>query len=765
MTRPAPEPYAGFRGRVGRTFAGSEPAWPERPARPGGPNVVVMLADDLGFADLGCYGSEIDTPHLDALAARGLRYTDFHSTPMCSPTRAALLTGRNPHSVGIGHVAHSDPGFPGYAMELSHDCVTTAEVLRDAGWATLMVGKWHLAKDSDCSDAGPRHSWPCQRGFDQFYGFLDGFTNLHHPHRLIRDNTAIDVDQYPPGYYFTDDITDQAIRMVQGVRASDPVKPFFLYFAHGAVHAPLHAKPVDIAKYDGRYAAGWDVVRSERFARMLELGILPPDSVLPPRNAEEGDDVVAWETLPPEQQRLFGRYMAVYAAMVDNIDQQFGRLCAALSDLGELDNTLFLFTSDNGASREGEAEGTTAYYSHLLGNTDTDADIARLTEVGGPTTTPHYPRGWAMASGTPFRLYKINTHAGGHSVPMIMAGPGLEQHAGGLRRQWTHVTDVLPTLLELLDLDLPAERAGTKVAQLAGSSFAASLRDPDAPGVHREQHFEMTGHRGFYRDGWEVVTRHRPLTPFEDSEWELYDLRADRTETTDLAEQYPDRVATLAAGWDAAARANQVFPLDEGSGLKYLRRPPRTELLDRRVVLRPGTPQLERWRSQRLIWYRSFVVDVTLTYAHGDGGVLVAHGDQGGGYALVVEDGAFRLEFNDGRGHMAQADAGPVPVGPTLLSAAFDAVGGGTWTARLSVDGQQRAELPALPLLFPMAPFEGISVGTDCKSPVSWRLYQAHGSFPFTGALDAVTYVPGPPAPDSPARMLDLLRELGARFE
>ena len=757
--------YAGFGGRAGRTFAGSEPWWPERPQREGAPNVVIVLADDLGFADLGCYGSEIDTPHLDALAARGLRYTDFHSTPMCSPTRAALLTGRNSHSVGIGHVAHSDPGFPGYAMELSDDCVTVAEVLRDAGWATLMVGKWHLAKDSDCSDAGPRHSWPCQRGFERFYGFLDGFTNLHHPHRLVRDNTAVDVDAYPPGYYFTDDITDEAIAMVKGVKASDPSKPFFLYFAHGAVHAPLHAKAEDIAKYEGRYASGWDVLRQQRFERMLELGILPPDTVLPPRNSEAGDDVLAWDDLPPEQKRLFARYMAVYAAMVDNIDQQFGRLCAALEELGELDSTIFLFTSDNGASREGEAEGTTAYYSHLLGTVDPQLDLARIDEVGGPTTTPHYPRGWAMASGTPFRLYKINTHAGGHSVPMLMAGPGLDSHAGGLRRQWTHVTDVLPTLLDLLGLDLPAERAGTPVAALAGTSFAHTLRDPQAPSEHREQVFEMTGHRGLYRDGWEVVTRHLPLTPIDDREWELYDLTSDRTETRDLAADEPERVAELAAAWDAAARANQVFPLDEGSGLKYLRRPARTEVFDRPVVLLPGTPQLERWRSQRLIWFRSFTVEVALAFSPGNAGILVAHGDQGGGYALYVDDGAYRLVFNDGRGRMHDADAGPVPAGNALLTAAFDAVGGGTWTARLSVDGSEMAVLQGLPLLFPMAPFEGISVGTDRKSPVSWALWEQHGCFPYSGDLRSVIYTPGEPAPDSPARMLDLLQEMGARFE
>jgi arylsulfatase A-like enzyme len=762
--RPQPRPYEGFSGRVGRTFAGSDPAWRERRTPPhGAPNVVVMLADDLGFADLGCYGSEIDTPHLDALAARGLQFTDFHATPMCSPTRAALLTGRNAHSVGIGHVAHSDPGFPGYAMELSDDCVTVAEVLRDAGWATLMVGKWHLAKDSDCTDAGPRHSWPCQRGFDRFYGFLDGFTNLHHPHRLVRDNSAVEVDAYPPGYYFTDDITDEAIAMVKGVRASEPSKPFFLYFAHGAVHAPLHAKPDDIAKYRDRYAAGWDAVRTERFARMLELGVLPADTVLPPRNSEPGNDVSAWDALPAEQQVLFARYMAVYAAMVDNVDQQFGRLCAALEAMGELDNTLFLVTSDNGASREGEAEGTTAYYSHLLGTTDLGADLARVEEIGGPTTTPHYPRGWAMVSNTPFRLYKINAHAGGHSVPMLLAGPGVP--GGGLRRQYTHVTDVLPTLLDLLGLDLPAQRHGSPVAALAGRSFAPALADAEAPSAHREQYTEMIGHRGFYRDGWEAVTLHQPLTPFSDEEWELYDLRTDPTETTDLATDHPEKVAELAAAWEQAAQANQVYPLDEGAGVKYLRRPARAEVFDRPVTLLAGTPSLERWRSQRLIWNRSFTVDVALSYRAGDTGVLVSHGDQGGGYALYVKDGRVVLVFNDGRGRTREVDGGGIGDGTTHLQAAFEAVGGGTWTARLAVAGERTASVDGLPVLFPMSPFEGISVGTDRRSPVSWSLWERHGPFPWTGELHSVTYTPGEPAPDSPARMLEVLCDLGRRFE
>ena len=323
--------YEGFGGRVGRTFAGSEPWWPERATpREGAPNVVVILADDLGYSDLGCFGSEIDTPNLDGLAARGLRYTNFHVTPMCSPTRAALLTGVNPHRAGVGTVAHSDAGFPGYAMELADDVVTVAEVFRDQGYATLMVGKWHLAKDSDCSAAGPKHSWPCQRGFERFYGILDAFTNQHHPHRLVQDNHLVEVDQYPDGYYFTDDLTDRAISMLRERKASAPRQPFFLYFAHGSVHAPIQAKPVDIAKYRNRYGEGWDRLREERWRRQQELGVIPEGLPLPPRNAEPGNEVAAWDDLPEAEQRLFARHMEVYAAMVDNLDQSVGRLLAAI---------------------------------------------------------------------------------------------------------------------------------------------------------------------------------------------------------------------------------------------------------------------------------------------------------------------------------------------------------------------------------------------------------------------------------------------------
>ena len=278
-----------------------------------------------------------------------------------------------------------DPGFPGYSMELPVDAATIAEILRDeAGYATMMVGKWHLAKDSDCSAAGPQHSWPCQRGFDRFYGILDAFTNLHQPHRLVEDNHLVEIDRYPDDYYFTDDITDRAISMIREQKASNPEQPFFLYFAHGAVHAPLHARAEDVAKYQGRYDVGWDALRAERFARQRELGVVPDDWELSPRNTEPNHDVQVWDELSEREQALFARHMEVYAAMVDRIDQNFGRLVTALEQLGELDNTIIVFLSDNGASREGEVTGTTAYYVHLLQGDDIDARLRAPRRDRGP---------------------------------------------------------------------------------------------------------------------------------------------------------------------------------------------------------------------------------------------------------------------------------------------------------------------------------------------------------------------------------------------
>ena len=763
-------PYEGFGGTVGRTFAGSESWWPERPTpRPDAPNVVVVLVDDLGFAELGCYGSEIPTPNIDRLAAAGVQFTNFHVTPMCSPTRAALLTGVNPHRAGTGHVANSDPGFPGYAAELANDVATAAEVFRDAGYHTIAIGKWHLTKDSDLSDAGPRHSWPCQRGFDRYYGVLDAFTNLHHPHRLVEDNHTVEVDQYPAGYYLTDDLTDKAIGAIRQAKASNPSQPFLCYFAHIAVHAPLQCKASDLANHRGNYDGGWDALRQVRHERQAELGLLHPGTPLPLRNSEDGDEVPPWDSLDRADQVLYARYMEVYAAMVDSVDQSVGRLYAALDELAEADNTIFLFLSDNGASREGEAGGTTSYFRSLVSKNvkdleDHQFDRGRIDLAGGPQALVHYPRGWAMASNTPFRLYKINTHMGGHSVPFILHWP-TGQAEPGRRDHWSHVTDLLPTLCELAGVDRPAERNGITLQPLNGTSLGPVLADADATHDRGPQYLEMAGHRGYYDGDWEVVTRHQPLTEFGDHEWELYNLATDRTETRNLAAEHPKRVAEMAAGWEAAARADQVYPLDEGSRLRYVVRPPYDEPLMEPVRIVAGTHTLERYRSQLLIQWRSFDVDVDLRFTTGDRGVLFSHGDQGGGYALYIDDGHELVFVHNGYGVMAELRCGTVPDGTGRIRLAVTAPGSWLWDVEVLVDGTSRGRREGLPMLGAMAPFEGINVGIDRRSPVSWSLAEEHGPYPFTGHLLAVTYTPGEPAPDAGTRFIDLLREIGLRYE
>lgn len=783
-----PPPYADFQGKVGRTFAGSTPHWPQPATAPrGAPNVIVILCDDLGYSDLGCYGSEISTPHLDRLAAEGLRYTNFHVNPMCSPTRASLLTGLNPHDAGVGHVAHGDPGFPGYALELTDHCATVAEIFRDSGWATMMLGKWHLCKESDKHPAGNRNSWPCQRGFEQFYGILGGFTNFHHPDRMIEGNSFCDLDSYPPDYYLTDDLTDRAISMIREVRTSHPRKPFFMYLAHPAVHAPLQAKAADIARYEGSYGEGWNRIRQRRFERQKELGVVPDGTVLPPPNSEKNHDVDDWDSLEPEVQRLFARYMEVYAGMVDNVDQNFGRLREALEQTGEWDNTIVLFTSDNGASREGENVGGSQYFELVAarhGDRSGDNladDCARIDIMGGPQTLPHYPRGWAMVGNTPFRLYKINTHAGGHQVPMILSWPaggigaggaggsdgagGSEQRAN-FRRQYLHVTDVLPTLCEMVGLDLPTQRHGKPLKPLVGASFAHTFADPQSQSRHSQQYYECQGHRGIYQDGWQAVTLHHALTPFDDKEWELFDLTQDPTEADNLADRHPEKLQQMIQAWEDSARRYQVYPLDEGAWVRWVTHPEWFDQYGEPVTIRPGDPSLEHWRASRLINRRSFRVEVNLDYASGDQGTLFAHGDQGGGYGMYVLDGEL-LYVHNHYGRERIVNCGPLSAGASQIVLQADATDELKWDISLSVDGAEVGGEVGFDMFMTIAPFQGIDVGIDRRSPVCWDIYSKHGNFAYAdaGRLHSATWTPGEFGAFGGPEMLEMLREMGSKYE
>ena len=442
------ETFGEFKGTIGRTHEESTPWFPERPhPAPGAPNVVVVLLDDMGFAQLGCYGSDIDTPNIDALAAGGLRYTNFHVTPLCSPTRASLLTGRNHHQVGMRALSNFATGFPHQLGHISNHAGTVAEVLRGEGYATFAVGKWHLCPMEDASAAGPFDQWPCQRGFDRFYGFLDGETDQFSP-SLVYDNHPIE----PPataadGYHLSEDLVDRAIGFVHDTTSVRPDRPFFLYLAFGATHAPHQAPPEYLAKYRGRYDEGWDVARQRWYERQLATGLLPEGTDLAPRN----EGVEAWDDLPEDQQRLAARLQEAFAAFLDHTDVQIGRLVEALSALGELDNTVVMFLSDNGASQEGGPYGVLHEMKtfNLILESPSEA-VAHLDEIGGPHSHSNYPWGWAQAGNTPFKWYKQNTHEGGVHVPLIVHWPHGIADAGGLRHQFHHVSDLVPTIYELL---------------------------------------------------------------------------------------------------------------------------------------------------------------------------------------------------------------------------------------------------------------------------------------------------------------------------
>ena len=763
--------YPGFEGKVAETFSKSTPWWPERTRAPrSAPNVIFILVDDLGYSDLGSYGSEISTPNIDSLASTGLRYTNFHVTPLCSPTRAALMTGRNSHAAGVGMVANVDAGFPGYAGELPKNQPTIAETFRENGYSTLMVGKWHLCKDADYSEAGDKHSWPLQRGFEQYYGFLEALTNFWHPHRMYEGNSVVQTDQYPDGYYLTDDLTDRAVRMIREVKTARPSKPFFLYFAHGAVHAPLHAKESDIAKYKGVYDCGWDVIRERRLARQKELGIVPPDTELPPRNHEQGHQVAAWNDLSTEQQKLYARYMEVYAGMVDNIDQSVGRLIEEVRALGELDNTIFVFTSDNGASREGNATGTRAYFSNSSSTPGGHGehkpeDFENLDLIGGPTTWPHYPRGWAMACNTPFRLYKITTMRGGHTVPFIFSWPNRVKNAGQvLRRQFTHIIDILPTLVDLIGLRPLNERNGLKADPLQGASFAHTLENSDAATLHTEQYWECIGNRAYYRDGWEVVTTHEARTSFKQDHWQLFNAESDINQLRDVSADHPDKVRELVEAWEAAARTNQVYPLTDGFRTEHIRKSPyEDEYLDKVRIL-PGTPTLERVRSARMTVGRSFDVKVNWKYRRGNEGIVFAHGGQHLGYVVFVEDGKLNFHSNT-NGNLDKAE--PIELGDRSSSFTLRVAAPGKrqWHVGFIVDGHEHPMQSGFKQPFSFLPYEGIDVGLDRRSPVSWEIYQRHGCYPFTGEIGDVTYLPGDYAPDEGPGALAKAIELGLALE
>lgn len=754
--------YENFDGTINRSMSQSRPAWPEsQDAAPGSPNVILMVIDDMGFSDLGPYGSEIATPVIDSLADDGVVLNNYHTASVCSPARAALLTGVNSHRAGFATVAGFNPGFPGYTLELGDDVVTLPESLQAAGYATFGIGKWHLTRDDATFEGSTRASWPVQRGFDQYYGCLEGFTHFFTPNRLVRDNTTVAIDRYPDDYYLTDDLTDNAISMIRALRTSQATKPFFLYFAHNAMHGPLGAKVDDIAKHRGRYGEGWDEVRRRRFARQIASGLFPESTAMVERNLERGHDVEEWDSLDETERELFARYMEVYAAMVDNIDQNLGRILDVLDEYGERENTVVVVTSDNGGTAEGGPEGTRSYFSQFINNLRLPDEWQRDRPldpelIGGPRASVHYPRGWAMTSNTPFRLYKGSTFGGGVRAPFIFSWPQRFATSDGARRvrpQFMYATDVMPTLLEACGVERPTNRHGVGAIEMDGTSALDRLLGSSDSEFRSTQHAEWNGHLGLYHEGWKLLSlRAGPVIDLDATKWQLFNVVDDPAETRDLAAEHPYKVAELAELWQKLAWENTVFPVADKAGLVFEVKPPEDAWFTEPLTIRPGSPTVERHRAAQLINLRAFSIQAEIAESRGSG-VIVAHGDQGGGYVLYLEAGQLVFEYNE-YGVMRTLSHPFERSGSAAIELDFRLSDSNFyWDVALLIDGVVVAELATVMMLTGLSPFTGIDVGIDRRGPVSWAMHERHGAFPFSGRITSVTYLPGEQAPYDEGRL------------
>ncbi|WP_428120318.1 arylsulfatase [Candidatus Poriferisodalis sp.] len=728
-----------FQGRIGRTVAESEPWFEEHPRAPSSaPNVVFVLLDDTGFAQFGCFGSDIDTSRIDALAANGIQFTNFHVAPLCSPTRASLLTGRAQHAVGMRSVSNFQTGFPNQLGHITNHAATVAEVLRDEGYATFCTGKWHLAPTEDSSAAGPFDQWPLGRGFDRFYGFLEGETDQFFP-ELVSDNHPVDPPARPEdGYHVSEDLVDQMLQMISNSKGVRPDRPFFAYVPFGATHAPHQAPPEYLAKYRGRYDEGWDVVRQRWYDRQIEMGVIPPHTAL----ARLNPGVKPWDKLSVNEQKLARRLQEAFAAFLDHTDDQIGRFVAGLEHLGLLDNTIFIVMADNGASQEGGPTGVMHEFKFFNGLAESIDDVVeRLDDIGGPNSHTNYPWGWAQCGNSPFRWYKQNTHEGGVHVPMVVHWPaGIAADQQGTKRsQFVNVSDVTPTVYELLGVTSPETYRGLDQLPVTGNSFASVLADPEAPATNTLQYFENSGSRALVAllddVWWKAVIRHIPGDDFDTEQWELFDLGADPSECNDLAGDQPERLTELIGLWWAEAERHGVLPLDD-RGVALFAAPLRENSPhppSRRYVYRPP---MSRVPSQASPSAGGRVFDLTARVSRqaGDDGVIWATGSAGAGVSVFIQNDHLVVDYNAFADHTIVESSVEVPEGDSELSLHLQRTGPQGGTVELRVDGEPvgGAELP---FMMRMISSLGSSIDHDYGSTVSERY---DGSFPFAGTLHEV---------------------------
>lgn len=767
VTPPPTQPP--FRGVIAPTVDQATPAWNLLPRAPdGAPNIIVVMLDDVGFAQLGCYGAPIETPNIDRLAQGGLRYNNFHATPLCSPSRAAFLTGRNHHSCALGVISEFSTGFPGYngRMPLSHGMLS--EILGPAGWSTFALGKWHLTPPEDANLAATRRWWPLGRGFDRFYGFLGGTTSRWVPW-LTHDNHFVRPPKTPEeGYHLLTDMTDKAREYILDVKHVAPDRPFFMYFAPGGCRAPQHVPAEWIERYRGKFDGGWDEYREYALARQIEMGICPPGTRLAPHDPL----IKPWDELTERERALFARQMEVYAAYVSFVDHHVGELIALLDDLGQLDNTLIIVTSDNGASIEGGAEGLqneVLFFNNVP--VSFDQIEAAKDKWGGPTTFPAFAAGWAAAGNTPFRRWKRDTARGGTAEPFIVHWPAGFEAKGEVRTQFAHVVDVVPTVLDLLNMTIPVSINGVSQAPVEGVSFASTFDDADVELQREAQYFEMVGRRAIYHDGW------RAYSPWEfgqeitaaslesDTEWMLFHIDEDFSESRNVADQHPEKVAELERLWWTQASRYNVLPLDGRSTPRAME--PRPRMTDPRsqYVYYPGAGEVGSSVAANVL-NRSFSITAEVNIPEGGAeGVLLAQGGTFAGYSLFVKDD--RLHYAHNYVNLQEftvRSSQELTPGEHTLRFEFERTGppnfadgrGVPGIGRLFINNQQVGEMEipvTVPISFALSG-EGLCCGWDSLSPAV-SAYQ--GAFPFTGTIRRVTIdlEPSDAAPPPDTRVID----------
>jgi len=745
-----PKPDAAFAGKIGTTYKDSTPDFPKSVAAPAGaPNVLLILTDDTGFGHAATFGGAAATPTLDHLAASGLRYNRFHTTALCSPSRAALLTGRNHHSVATGVIIEMGTGYPGYTGIVPKTTAGLPEVLRLNGYATAAIGKWHNTPANEIGAAGPFDRWPTGStwGFEYFYGFMQGETPQYYP-VLYRNTSPVSPPRTPEqGYHLAADAADEAIAWINGVNATNPNKPWFLYYSTAGVHAPHHSPKSYREKYKGRFDGGWEKYREETFARQKALGVIPEEAKLTPLPK----DIPAWNSLSADQRKVYARLMENYTSYLEYTDAQIGRVVDAVAASGETDNTLIIYiVGDNGASAEGGLGGTVNGIASLQGvELGLSGLLAKFDEIGGPETEPHIPAGWTIAANTPFQWTKqIASHFGGTRNPMVISWPKRITDEGGLRSQFHHLIDIEPTILEAAGIPEPQVVNGVTQKPIEGMSMVYTFDSAAAPDRRKTQYFELLGNRAIYKDGWVAATQHGipwktagERKSFDDDVWELYDIDHDFSEANDLAAKNPEKLKELQSAFNAEARKYDVYPLDDRFAERFdTRLRPNALAGLSSFTYGPGVGYVNESSLLNTHGVPFSVTAEVESAGSSTDGVIAAQGGGTSGWSLYVKGGrpTFYYNFFDVAGYRVQS-ASPLPKGTNTVRFELtpEDVGPGKPAAvRLLVNGKQvgagRVER-TVPLGYGA---EGFDVGRDNISAVS---PDYKSPFAFNGAVHSVT--------------------------